>query len=125
MRAEAAPASTFLFWAVVGRRLQQHPFNSFRIKPFTIKPFTGRDRSPRVETDGSAPLAAAPSKFPASPHAFPPLRAYNPSTSDKTGMPTAASGKQTVCIRAKPVLRPIAAKKQPLDLLLDVRHGCI
>ena len=83
---------------------------------------TGRDRNRRRETDGTAPAGAIPSRSPSPRHSAPRRLAYTPSTSDSSGMPTAAAGRHKSCTGSALPLRVAAAKKQPLNFPVQLRH---
>jgi hypothetical protein len=108
-------------------RVRYEALNKIRLyKSWLLKLVaTGRDRNRRRETDGTAPAGAIPSKSPWPRHIARRLPAYTPSTSENSGTPRAAAGKDKSCTGAALPSRTAAAKKQTLDLAVQLRQGSI
>jgi len=75
--------------------------------------------------DGNAPAASFPSKFLLPRRAARWLAAYNPSSSDGSGTPRAATATPTVYIRGAPLLRSIAPEKETLHFAPDLLRGSL
>src|ERR1700722_19683029 len=69
------------------------------IRNLTEPDLKERGRIHRHGKDGSGPAVSGPARIPSPPHGLPPLPAYIPNKSDRSGTPTAAGARSGVCTR--------------------------
>jgi len=86
---------------------------------------TGRDRTRRVETDGSARGVAGPSRHPWPRRNVRRLRAYIPNNSGRSGTRRAERGRHQPYIRGGTASRSIAAEKETVHFAPDLRDGSV